>query len=512
MNNIPILFLHVFIFVNFPSTESAKILAVTFYPSYSHQVGLKPIWRELSLRGHNVTSITPIPWKDPSLTNLTEIDVGFVHKIAAESNLSTNLSKSNRLINNFLWLHKYATRLTEEPMKREDVQKVIRNRNEHFDIVIVEGLLPLIYAYGGRFHAPIVGVSSLSPFLHSHDLMGNPTHPIYPDLLTVAVDDYSFTYRLKGFLYNIWYRALFYWYILPKEDKLARKYFGDDLPYLGDILMNTSLLLVNVNPVMHIPRPNVPNVIEISQMHIRDKLSLPKDLQDFLDSSKKGAVYFSLGSNILNRNLSPNFIEAIIKAFAELPYNILWKSDVDYVRNISNNVLIRKWLPQQDILGHPKVKVFVTQGGVQSIEEAIYHGVPMVGIPFLADQPQNIKTLSEKEMAVPLNFETMMKDDLKRAIVEVVENEQYKNNIAEAARILKDQPLKGVDKAVYWIEYVIRHKGAKHLRSPAADMPYYKYFMVDVAIFLLAVCCFCVFIIGRLYPLLLKKNEKVKMN
>lgn len=41
--------------------------------------------------------------------------------------------------------------------------------------------------------------------------------------------------------------------------------------------------------------------------------------------------------------------------------------------------------------------------------------------------------------------------------------------------------MKGIDKVVWWTEYVIRHGGAKHLRNPAADLPWYQYFLLDVA-------------------------------
>lgn len=44
-----------------------------------------------------------------------------------------------------------------------------------------------------------------------------------------------------------------------------------------------------------------------------------------------------------------------------------------------------------------------------------------------------------------------------------------------------------LDTAVYWTEYVIRHKGAPHLRTAAADMPWYQYLLLDVIAFLLAV-------------------------
>lgn len=50
--------------------------------------------------------------------------------------------------------------------------------------------------------------------------------------------------------------------------------------------------------------------------------------------------------------------------------------------------------------------------------------------------------------------------------------------------MLEDQPIRGLNKAVWWIEYVLRHQGAPHLKSPSASMSFVDYFMVDVIIFL----------------------------
>lgn len=50
--------------------------------------------------------------------------------------------------------------------------------------------------------------------------------------------------------------------------------------------------------------------------------------------------------------------------------------------------------------------------------------------------------------------------------------------------ISKDEPESPLDRAVWWTEYVIRHNGAKHLRSSALDLAWYQYLLLDVAAFL----------------------------
>jgi glucuronosyltransferase len=48
------------------------------------------------------------------------------------------------------------------------------------------------------------------------------------------------------------------------------------------------------------------------------------------------------------------------------------------------------------------------------------------------------------------------------------------------SRIHRDQPLTPLEQAVFWTEYVIRHKGAPHMRSAVLDLSWYQYFLLDV--------------------------------
>lgn len=72
-------------------------------------------------------------------------------------------------------------------------------------------------------------------------------------------------------------------------------------------------------------------------------------MQTFLDESKNGVIYFSLGTNVKGHDLEENVKSDILRVFSELPYNILWKIDWD-AKDVPKNVRIEKWVPQQDIL------------------------------------------------------------------------------------------------------------------------------------------------------------------
>jgi glucuronosyltransferase len=61
---------------------------------------------------------------------------------------------------------------------------------------------------------------------------------------------------------------------------------------------------------------------------------------------------------------------------------------------------------------------------------------------------------------------------------------RYRDKAQRLSRIYRDQPLTPLQTAVFWTEYVIRHKGAPHMRSAVLDLTWYQYFLLDVMVVL----------------------------
>lgn len=74
------------------------------------------------------------------------------------------------------------------------------------------------------------------------------------------------------------------------------------------------------------------------------------------------------------------------------------------------------------VLVHPNVKVFVSNGGICGIHEALDSGIPVVGVPMLGDQPRNIDSLINLGMAVRVDFDKMNKTDFYKQVMKVVVN------------------------------------------------------------------------------------------
>lgn len=76
------------------------------------------------------------------------------------------------------------------------------------------------------------------------------------------------------------------------------------------------------------------------------------------------------------------------------------------------------------IPGHPKVKLYILQGGLQSTDEALSAGVPVIGIPMLGDQWFNVEQYVKFNIGKGLLLESMTEESLMEAITTVIEDDR----------------------------------------------------------------------------------------
>ncbi len=102
-------------------------------------------------------------------------------------------------------------------------------------------------------------------------------------------------------------------------------------------------------------------------------------------------------------------------------------------------------------------------------------------------------------MGVLLNMDTMTAEDLKDAIHEVLENPIYTENAQATRELMNDQMISPKEKFLYWIKYIIKHKGAKHLiNNVAHEMSFVEFWCLDVYFLLLMSVILFIFILIRL--------------
>ncbi|XP_048200448.1 UDP-glucuronosyltransferase 1A7 isoform X6 [Perognathus longimembris pacificus] len=265
-------------------------------------------------------------------------------------------------------------------------------------------------------------------------------------------------------------------------------------PY--ELFSQVSIWLLRSDFVLEFPRPVMPNMVYVGGMNCHQGKPLSKEFEGYINASgEHGIVVFSLGSMVAE--IPEKKAMAIAEALGQIPQTVLWRYTGRRPSNLANNTILVKWLPQNDLLGHPKTRAFITHSGSHGIYEGICNGVPMVMMPLFGDQMDNAKRMETRGAGVTLNVLEMTSDDLANALKAVINDKSYKENIMRLSSLHKDRPIEPLDLAVFWVEFVMRHKGAPHLRPAAHDLTWYQYHSLDVIGFLLAVVLAVVFTIFK---------------
>ncbi|VVD00233.1 unnamed protein product, partial [Leptidea sinapis] len=477
-----------FVFALTTKASASKILAVFPTPVLSHQIFFRPFVQEWTRRGHEVTVITPIP-VHPSgkdFENLREIDVQHVsYETVSDYFVDNNLGKRGHIIDQIYELNKLNCITVQAQLATQEVYALRTKEKTKFDVLVLEQCSRSAITYSHIFEVPVIQISSFGIWGVVDEAVGIPTHPLlYPNFMHQRLYDLSVMEKLSE-IYKHCRIKRDLRNLAPIQIKKFQAILGIDIPSYDVLEENIDMLFLNVHPIWIDNQPLPTNVISIWGMHNNTQNDLPQELKTYLDSSKQGVIYLSLGTNAQWSQL-PEALEQIFKqVFSQLEYNVLWKWDSDDLPETSENIRMSKWFPQKDILRHPNVKLFITQGGIHSMEEAIQAGVPLISIPMKVDQWYNGEKVNRHKIGIKLDMDSLDEEKLLKIIKEVLGDKSYKININRLRTLLNDQPQSAMDRVTWWTEYVLRHRGAKHLRSLAANMTWMEYYDVQLALFLI---------------------------
>ncbi|CAG4980735.1 unnamed protein product [Colias eurytheme] len=468
--------------------DSAKILAAFPTPAISHQVVFRPLIHELVKRGHEVVVITPNPAFPPGRAppNLTEVDVHDISYSHFEEILKGHDGKKSSLIQQFLNVFEKFTSTFEKQIQTPEVQKILKEEGDTFDLIIVEAIVRATGGLGHLLKKPIIQFNSAGAGTFNFHQFGAPVNPIvFPSLLNQRVYDLNWWDKIIEFSKFLLFEYL--WVAMYDYDhSMVKRNFGEDAPSFEELHEKyVQMLFVNEHPIWASNHPVPTNVVFLGGINQAPAVNLSTDLQTYLDFSKNGVIYVSFGSSVRTANLPTDKVRIMTKVFSELPYDILWKWDQDELPGRSKNIKISKWLPQHQLLKHPNIKLFITQGGLQSTDEAINAAVPVIGIPMLGDQWYNTEKYAHHKIGLQLDINTLTDSEFRSAVKTVVEDKSYKDNMVKLRTLMRSYPIEPLDLAVWWTEHILKHGGA-HLRSPAFNMSYLTYYEVPLILSLLS--------------------------
>ncbi|XP_019215644.1 UDP-glucuronosyltransferase 2C1 isoform X1 [Oreochromis niloticus] len=476
--------------------EGGNILV---FPSEgSHWVNMDILLKALDSRGHNITVLRPSnSWylKDDSSYNTITVPVEniliqkFITRIVSEGilfergaiPLTDILQRSVGMFNTILEVYKALADFVSAILDDSDLIRQLKDSK--FDLLIADPCSGVGVILAKYLNLPLVYNVRWVIFTEAHLSIAPSPLSYIPVTGTGNTDKMTFSQRVTNMVLHIITQKINNLAAKLVYQKITDKYLGPGYDF-NELIIDADIWLMRVDFVFEYPRPTMPNVVYIGGFQCKPAKPLPQHLEDFVQSSgEHGFILMSLGTFVTE--LPADMANEIAAAFAKLPQKVIWKYKGDRPATLGNNTLLVDWMPQNDLLGHPKIKLFVAHGGTNGVQEALYHGVPVVGIAFYFDQYDNLLRLKDRGGAKILTLTTVDKDtNFLRAIEEVLSDPSYRANMQRLSRLHRDKPVMPLDNALFWIEFVMRHKGAAHLKAESYRMPWYSYHSVDVVLFL----------------------------
>lgn len=142
-------------------------------------------------------------------------------------------------------------------------------------------------------------------------------------------------------------------------------------------------------------------------------------------------VFISLGTVYGN---CPEFFRTCLKELADGRWQVVLAtgshSPAASLGPTPENFVVQPYVPQIEILR--RCAAFITHGGMNSVQEALYHAVPVVMAPQGADQFWISARAAELGAGLVLDAQGMKAGDVRRSVIQVVAEKNY---AASAARL-----------------------------------------------------------------------------
>ncbi|XP_005392872.1 PREDICTED: UDP-glucuronosyltransferase 2B17-like isoform X3 [Chinchilla lanigera] len=452
---------------------------------YSHWLNVHVILTELVQRGHEVTVLRPSSAVFLNLNSPSDIKF---ETFPTCSNTEEMMIFLQGMLDTWIYTMskypywKYLPQLQDMFWEFSDVyynitkgavlnKKLLTKLQESkFDVLLADAMFPGGDLMAELLKIPLVYTLRFSPgYTYEKYNAGLLFPPSYvPVILSRLSGQMTFMERVKNMLHLLYFDFWFQTFNEKKWSQFYTEILGRPTT-LSQSMAKAEMWLIRSYWDLEFPRPTLPNTEFVGGLHCKPAKPLPK---------------------------------------------VIWRYSGKKPDTLQPNTQLYDWIPQNDLLGHPKTKAFITHGGANGVYDAINHGVPMVGIPLLGDQHDNIAHMEAKGAAVALDFQTMSTTDLVNALKEVMNNPSFKQNVMRLSTIHHDQLVKPLDRAVFWIEFVMRHKGARHLRPLAQNLTWYQYHSLDVIGFLLACVVTVTFLVTKCclfyYRKIVKMGKKKK--
>ncbi|ADL53035.1 macrolide family glycosyltransferase [Clostridium cellulovorans] len=173
-----------------------------------------------------------------------------------------------------------------------------------------------------------------------------------------------------------------------------------------------------------------------------------------LENSNKKVIYATLGTVF---NTWTDFFKNVIEAFKDSEYLVVMstgnKDRIKEIGYIPENFIVRDFVPQAEVLKH--ADLFIAHGGMGSVSDGMYLGVPMIMVPLGADQFFNSYRLQDLGAGKVLKKKEVTAENLKLQAKLMLESSTYKKQVKKVQESFTSSC--GPEQAVKEVEKILRN-------------------------------------------------------
>ncbi|XP_038558347.1 UDP-glucuronosyltransferase 3A1-like [Micropterus salmoides] len=479
-----------------PVLQSAKILTVCLIGG-SHYLLLDEISHNLHQRGHEVRMLLQLG--NPVITGFSYAGRADSYQMSTwflgekyikdyngwflEQQTQFLLGRDN--LTNFLNFMGHISYQCDKLLG--DKEMITFLQTERYDITILDAFNPCSFILAHK-----LGVHYIAFYpgtLNGPLSIALPSPVSYIPVFSSQLSDHM----------NIWGRAknLFYSFLAPVGQELVWSTFRDVAERhlesgsppggLEELHQGAELWAFNTDFSLEFPQPLMPYTVLVGGLLNKPAKPPEQDLELWIsDLGEVGFIVVTLGSMVSSISVEPLLVE-LVAGFSRIPQGVLWRYDSQrWPSHLDrpHNLRLVDWLPLNDLLGHKKACLFITHGGQNSLLQAVYHAVPVLGIPLFGDQFDNMVRAETKGLGLTINPTHITREVLSSTIQTLIQDIRFKSTALSLSRIHKSHPVPPALRLIQWVEHILHSGGGTHLRPASLAHPWYQRYLLDLVLLL----------------------------
>ena len=458
-----------------------------------HQFPLIALGEELVRRGHHVVMLGPVTEGSSVLPKLPEsVGIKFIESGKIPQTDMRKVSKIGANITSFLHMLLNAWKSLEINTTQDYAvftRRAVEQMNaSEWDYAVVDiSIGPVIYTIFKLWGADkaMINYSPL-PLL-----VPLPPWP-FPAMMAPFSDNMSFWNRLANSL--IYYPmhktgellAIHLIKLMDPEFNVSEV----DGNMMTDVVGMKNPVLLNTVIGFAYPKTILPLQHYVGPMFIKKQPKLAPDLQDWLKGKpKQSVVYISMGSTA---ELTPLMAQALLGGVvAETEYSVVWalrESNRDALEGVDldpERVFLAGWIAQYSLLQHPSIAMAILHCGIGGVQEALYHQIPVICLPYGFDQFDTALRLETQGLGIRMLPKEVSREKVVMAVTRVKVGE-FNRKVKRMSKLLRSGG--GAEKAADLVEL---YAEVGHHHGVPAFIKYrwswVQYYNVDVWVVMVAI-------------------------